>query len=389
MSNIPVQNGVSHDESFAIDHESSIKVRRWGSVKKWEIGWGPISACNMRCQFCYSRGERLTRGDLCLSDWKRFVSQNAERIHTINYGTGENTLSFDWFQLVRFIREEYPEIRQALTTNGYLSEAVRNPECLWIFRNCIDEVDVSLDFCDRDRHTAFRGQEKAYDWAISTLELCATYQKPTTIVFLGSKVNVSRENIDGLFALAKTHHAILRMNMYRPTAGINAFSQNFIIPYKTVEDILRHIAEKYHIIALNDTLFSAIFTGRAIEDPSGKKSVRILSDGSITPSTYLIRENYVVGNILNPNALKDLDERDVLTRLIYRFIPDDCRKCVYCNQCAGGVYDRRYLWFHTLQAKDPYCQGPYQRELPNPIPVTQTAFHTVHDGYLPTIFFSP
>ena len=358
-------------------------------MKKWEIGWGPISACNMHCQFCYSREERLTRENLGLVDWKHFVAQNAEYIHAINYGTGENTLSFDWFQLVRFIREEYPEIRQALTTNGYLSEAVRNPECLWIFQNCIDEVDVSLDFYDRNRHTAFRGQEKAYDWAISTLELCAMYQKPTTIVFLGSKVNISHENIDGLFAIAKKYNTILRMNMYRPTAGINAFSQKFIIPSETVEDILRYIAEKYHIIALNDTLFSTIFTDCTIADPSGKKSIRILSDGSITPSTYLIQDNYVIGNILDPNVLQKIDECGVLSKLIYHFVPDDCQKCIYSNQCAGGVYDRRYLWSHSLQVKDPYCQGPYQYELQNCISIKQTSFHTVHDGYLPTIFFMP
>ena len=120
-------------------------------MKKWNIGWGTISHCNMNCQFCYSKYRRKNSKDLSYSDWIKFIDENHLKINSINYGTGENTLDKNWFKLVSYIRCNYPEIRQALTTNGHLSEAVKDPECMEAFVNGIDEVDVSLDFCNEEQ----------------------------------------------------------------------------------------------------------------------------------------------------------------------------------------------------------------------------------------------
>lgn len=358
-------------------------------MKKWNIGWGTISKCNMNCQFCYSKHRRKDSEDLSYSDWIRFIDENYPRIHTINYGTGENTLDRNWFKLVMYIRRQYPQIRQALTTNGYLSVAVKDPECMAVFATCIDEVDVSLDFCDEQLHNEFRGQSKAYGWAIDTLALCQKHNKPTTIVFLGSEKNVNEDNIDGLFQIAKNYGAILRMNMYRPTEGMNHLSKQFIIKYDTLLHALNYIADKYQILAMNDALFSTFLTGNTSADPSGERSIRVLADGSITPSTYLIDENYIVANIKDHNVLERLEREDSLTRIIERTIPEECKECVYRETCAGGVYDRRYLWYHTLNKKDPYCPGVFKEKAKASIRIAKGKFSSVHDGYLPTIFFCP
>ena len=358
-------------------------------MKKWNIGWGTIAQCNMNCAFCYSHENRKQASALGLSDWIRFIDENHAYINTINYGTGENTLSRDWFKLILYIREHYPEIRQALTTNGHLSKAVEDPFCYESFVKSIDEVDVSLDFADEDKHTAFRGQPHAYRWAINTLRLCQQLNKPLTIVFLGSKQNVTHENIDGLFRIAHEYGAILRMNMYRPTEGINELSERFIIDYDTVVDALMYISKRYSILSINDALFSSILTRTTIDDPSGDRSIRILADGSITPSTYLITDNYIVGKITEPSILKHLEEKDLISSVVKKTIPVECEKCIYHNQCAGGVYDRRYLWYGTLNHKDPYCPGVFLDESSNKLVITRSEFHSVHDGYLPTMFFKP
>lgn len=248
---------------------------------------------------------------------------------------------------------------------------------------------MSLDFCDAKKHAEFRGQPKAYGWAIDTLALCEKYKKPTTIVFLGSEKNVSRENIDGLFSIAKKYGAILRMNMYRPTEGVNDLSKQFIISYETFVDALNYIAKQHHIISMNDALFSSFLTNETVADPSGDRSIRILADGSITPSTYLIDENYIVANITEPNVLDKIEKSNMLTNLIVKTIPSECKGCAYENSCAGGVYDRRYLWYGTLEKKDPYCPGVFHARNNQPIEITASDFVSVHDGYLPTIFFRP
>lgn len=358
-------------------------------MKKWNIGWGTVSHCNMKCKFCYSESKRRNSKDLTYDDWIRFIDENHSQINSINYGTGENTLDKNWFRLVAYIRKNYPEIRQALTTNGYLSEATKDKECMEAFINGIDEVDISLDFCDREKHGEFRGQNKAYDWALNTLALCKKYGKSATIVFLGSEKNISYENIDGLFEIAKKYGAILRMNMYRPTEGIDEFSKQFIISYDKVVDILKYIANKYQIISMNDALFSSFLTDETIEDPSGDRSIRILADGSITPSTYLIQKNYIVANIKDKDVLQQLEKKGILNDIIKKITPKECMECVYKDSCSGGVYDRRYLWNKTLESKDPYCPGVFATKNTNLINVVKKEFESVHDGYLPTIFFSP
>ncbi len=57
-------------------------------MEKLSVGWGPISACNMNCQFCYSRHKRIDSTDLQLENWIDFIDGNHAVIDAINYGTG-------------------------------------------------------------------------------------------------------------------------------------------------------------------------------------------------------------------------------------------------------------------------------------------------------------
>jgi MoaA/NifB/PqqE/SkfB family radical SAM enzyme len=198
--------------------------------KLWNIGWGVTSDCNMDCQFCYSQSKRNVDNDLVVGDWINFIKSNHSRIGAINYGTGENTLSADWFHLVDYIRTNYPKIRQALTTNGYVSEIINNDKHkLEIIKKAIDEIDVSLDFADEEKHNKFRGQKNAFKWAMNTLSFCQNNNKTAAIVCLLSRQTIARENLEGIFKVAKKYETIVRMNLYRPTNGINDLSNEFIL----------------------------------------------------------------------------------------------------------------------------------------------------------------
>lgn len=358
-------------------------------MRKWNIGWGPVSCCNMNCQFCYSKTRRDELEDLHLPDWIQFVDENADRIETINYGTGENSLSTEWFYLIEHIRKSYPEIRQSLTTNGYISEAIHDDKKKAIFLSSIDEVDVSLDFYDEKKHNAFRGQPMAYQWAKNTLSICRENTIPATIVFLGSKQNLNRENIEGLFNIAQEYHAILRMNIYRPTDGITEKASTFIADREQLVETLKYINEKHKIIAIDDSYFAPLLTGKRNDDPSGVSSLRILSDGSVTPSTYLIKESYVLGNIREKRILEVLENSSALTAVINDTIPIECSDCLLREKCRGGVADRRYLWSGTLEARDPYCVSAVLTNVAPLVNENRKNFHSVHDGYLPTMFFKP
>ncbi len=356
-------------------------------MKKYNIGWGITNACNMKCKFCYSKDVRQNTKSIGLADWIKFIDENHELIDSINYGTGENACCDDFFKFLKYVRQKYPEITQAVTSNGYIYEKIYNqPELYEIYKNCIDEIDISLDFCDKYKHNEFRGQTKAYDWAINALDMLQRDNKTRTIVFVGFEETLQKENIDGLFKIARKYDALLRLNIYRPVSNEKAINERFILSYDTLTDALEYINEKYSIVSLNDILFGNIYTvNQKIDENTGINSIRILPDGSICPSTYLITEKYKNNySIKNKNVLSKIQ----FTDFIEAPVPKKCKACEIKERCRGGVFDRRLLWYNSLEERDPYC--PYE----NNDSVEKQQFKTlkkerisVHDGYLPTMFF--
>ena len=353
--------------------------------KKWNIGWGPVSLCNMNCEFCYSRMARQEEYDLSIDHWKTFISQNHKLINTINYGTSENSISDDWFELIKYVSQY--NIPQALTTNGYVSERInKNKKFEEIFNNAISEVDVSLDFGEKARHNAWRGQPKAYDWAINTLDYCSNNNINTTLVFIGTNETLQIDNLESLFQIAKKFNAKLRMNIFRPTMKDKKVADRFIAGYKEVINALDYINKNHKILQICDPLFHSILTQSNDEmiDPSGVNSLRILSNGDITPSTYLITSDFKLNNIRNDNVLENIPEMN-----IQYVLPNTCKGCQYCDTCHGGVFDRRYLWYGSFEEADPYCPYRDNNFLPTfKIKIDESnSFSSIHDGYLPTMFF--
>jgi Predicted Fe-S oxidoreductases len=355
--------------------------------EKLNIGWGLTNRCNMACKFCYSKDTREILNECNINDWKKFVNQNHEKIDSINYGTGENCIMDDFFYLIDYVRSNYPTIQQSLTTNGYIYERVsNNSEFMAIYKRAIDEVDVSLDFSDKDRHNNFRGQPKAYEWAINTLKMLKKDNKKATIVFVGFEETMQKECIDSLFAIGKEYNALLRLNIYRPVSAKPEINQKFILSSETLMQALSYINDKYEIVSLSDILFGTILTDQeSLVENTGVGSIRILPDGSICPSTYLITEEYRNKfNIKNDNVLEDL----FFSEFENAPTPEECKECVYCNKCKGGVYDRRFLWYETLNQRDPYCPIRLGKKLPiEKFHVTRKDRISVHDEYLPTMFF--
>lgn len=357
-------------------------------MEKFNIGWGLTNTCNMNCQFCYSKETRKKIKETTLEDWIKFVDENHEQIDSINYGTGENATMNDFFTFIKYVRTHYPDIKQALTSNGYLYEKVsKNKELYDIYRECIDEVDISLDFVNKEKHNRFRGQPHAYDWAINALKMLSDDNKQATIVFVGFNETLQKENIDGLFEIAKKYNAVLRMNIYRPVSPSDEINKRFLLDYNILKESLEYIKENYKIISLNDILLGNLYSKDAnIKENTGINSIRILPDGSICPSTYLIDEKY--------KAEYSIKEKEVLKNIKFKEfinapIPNECENCPIKEKCRGGVYDRRILWYGSLLKRDPYCPMENHDELiQHDYQFTKSKRISVHDGYLPTMFFA-
>jgi radical SAM protein with 4Fe4S-binding SPASM domain len=354
----------------------------------WKIGWGITDECNMHCDFCYSRSVRSGGEVLPLEVLKAFVDRNARFIDSINYGTGENVMSESWSELVEYVRGRYG-IRQALTTNGTLAPWVaRHPQRVTSLE-CLHEVDVSLDYCDPGRHCLMRKHTMAHQWALDTVRLCRKHSIQTTLVVLAIDETMAIDNLRGVFDLAAQHGAFVRLNICRPTyvRGPGGLS------YRSLQRALHFILEHYAVVALSDQLLSAVIAGVERRDATGRTSLRILPNGAITPSTYLVGPEWWAGNIREA----DLGDESLAERLLSGVRCDGghaeaCAPCEAREICGGGVLDRRILWYGSLRERDPYCPARHNDSIVAWRPEGRIAYArgpTIHDGYLPTLIFSP
>lgn len=353
---------------------------------KYSIGIGFSSNCNMNCPFCYSKKKRKDKSDITLNDWYHFFDINAEYIKDVNYGTGENTTSSEWYELIKYIRENYPHIKQALTTNGSLYKYAMKSEIKKdIILKCINEVDVSLDYGDETKHNESRGNSNAYKWATGTLKFCQENNIPATIVTLGIDKTLEIDNLKEIFEIANTYNAKIRVNLYRPVVESEYFKPaNFYNIIKALD----WINAEHKITCLSDPLFSSIMSNSyKRNDPSGISSIRITQDGNIYPSTYLLFNNFVMGNIRDYKLSDKVENLDTNNFTIDN-IPDICKKCENVERCKGGTMDRRYLWYKNFKEQDPYCPKRYGKptRLRN-YKINDDGFESIHDGYLPTMFF--
>ena len=357
----------------------------------WKIGWGFTAACNMACPFCYSRTARTRDQEVPLSVAKRFIAQNASEIASINYGTGESTLSPAWYELISFVRDEYPLLRQALTTNGTLSVGQNATTRRAAWANAIDEVDVSIDFADPVRHNQMRGHPHAFEWAVRALELCAEEGIVSTIVFVGFAETLQVANLEQLTNLAAKYGAFLRLNILRPTSNVTMAPPTPLQVYAG----LKWLLSSTRVVSLCDPLFGALFDPEYHQpETTGVTSLRILPDGSVTPSTYLITEEWKGASIYNEDVrLSEIGQSPAFLRLQQAPVPAKCLGCEHVQVCRGGAVDRRVLHYQTLEERDPYCpyrgEGKFLNQVPIRYHEREETVPSVHDGYLPTLIFAP
>lgn len=358
---------------------------------QFSIGLGFTSNCNMNCPFCYSKKRRSIIDEIPFDRWIEFIDRNSQFIKDINYGTGENTTSNTWYQFINYVRRKYPSIRQALTTNGALSYVVKRDEIKKsIIIECIDEIDVSLDFGCPERHNYYRGNNEAYDWAIDTLSFCNIYKKDATIVLLGIDETLTSENLHAIFNIAKEYHAKVRINLYRPVDKDSGITP---INLDKVDWLFHWINSNQEFLSISDPLFSSLYFSNYVKaDPSGISSIRIIHNGDIYPSTYLLMDELRMGNITSFD-LGNIENNLIYNRIQNITLPKECQECKLSTSCQGGVLDRRYLWYQSFEERDPYCPTRYVNNFDDYIvkrrkfSILNSEFSSVHDGYLPTLFF--
>ncbi|MEM4332147.1 MAG: radical SAM protein [Candidatus Micrarchaeia archaeon] len=356
-------------------------------MRKWKLGWGYTSSCNMHCGHCYSkkvRCETSIQKDNKLKFAKMFIRSNKQYIESINYGTGENVLDKTWWKLFEFCATE-TGILQGLTTNGSLAKFVQHVELI----KKLNDVDVSIDFGESKLHDNFRGFKGAWKLAVDTLDLCNSNSISRTIVTVAMNINFNENNMELILKLASEYNSNIRINILRPTyPGLKKYVVEPLQFYK----VMKWLLQNTYVVSISDVLFSSILRENKYKgDFVGKSSMRILENGEITPSTYLIDATWRTSNIFTDNISLRAFKFEILEK---NPVPVRCTKCSLASQCMGGTIDRRILWGRTLLERDPYCPSlnnialNYFDDINIVYDVSKNNTF-VHEDYLPTIILKP
>lgn len=360
------------------------------SPGKWTVGWGVSTICDLKCPFCYSSEVRqlLKNSDFTISQAEQFLSNNEKEIRAINFGTGECFLSPTFPHLLELCHNYVPLAQIAVTTNGAFAD-LSSAE-LAIVERYIDECDISLDFAEQELHDHWRGKAGTWRRAIKAIEIALEYGLDTSIVMIGTKQTLNENNIRGLLKLSQKYQIAFRINIYMPTFGDYSFIPSIESVIKTLELLNSWTTS----MRSSDLLLGSIIGNNGFDFHSNQ-SCRILPNGSISPSTYLIKQPWLIDNKLENILLSKLTNTDSFMRYSTPPIPIECEKCPFLLRCKGGSVERRWLWLQSLDMPDPLC--PYlnkmdQRVLPifaKEKQIERWKGPSIHLDYLPTIVALP
>lgn len=296
------------------------------------LGLGLTNACNLSCAHCYRPKPPL---DYLSREAVRAVCDSID-VGGVNLGTGENALHPQFREIVDDLLER--GLRVSLTSNGY-SIGQLPDEVL----TRLNDIEVSVDFPDRERFDAFRGAG-AWETAWAALDRCRDLGLGTTVLAVMMKSN--HRDLSALAAVAAEHGAPLRVNVYQPV-----HSTAFVPTYDQFWTAIRDLLDNTTLIACTEPVVRAALGLPRLDLKCGATSMRITPGGQLLPCVYWPDSSGDVSLVVeHGDAIFDLPQFSHLGQE-----PQVCRDCDYYDNCGGGCASRRRLAWGTLAEPDPYC----------------------------------
>jgi mycofactocin biosynthetic radical S-adenosylmethionine protein MftC len=367
---------------------------------KKSIGWG-LGRCNMNCEHCYN-SSCCWSPQYSFEDLKKIADRICPNVSTINYGTGEFAMNKNAFNLARYIKETYPHISQAVTTNG-ATIALGKPRAISRYfteitpseiKEIFHDLDISLDYADPERHDSFRHHPKAWKWVIKGLEKCLAENIETSLVTCVNGQTSDKDLVE-LIEFAADHQCSLRINWFRPT-GRGKDKEKLKLTAAMFWNKLELISKATSIEALSDPLIDAVldkkynlFSGCAC----GVQSCRIQTSLNVTPCVFLGGAQWSGGSI-EKKSLDEIFESDNFKKFRSRQ-PKVCLKCEFYEKCRGGCTSRAVLYRGSLNQPDGFCPivngVPMEQieRIKTNMKILKTEGKKVHDGYLCTLIMKP
>jgi radical SAM protein with 4Fe4S-binding SPASM domain len=296
------------------------------------LGIGLTSNCNLHCAHCYRDQKRVY--NLTLADVQKVC--NSLEVCSIGFGTGENGLNPQYFQILDYLHSR--NIMMTLATNGY-TLSITPDEKLKYFR----DVEFSVDFPDRLRQDQFRG-EGNWQTVMEGIERCQRLGIRVSI--LAVLMNLNYKDLGRIARLAAALSADFRINAYQPM-----YTEEFLPSFEQYWEAYKILFDESEIISVTEPLVNTFLgLGGLSGTPCGTRSIRVAPDRKLKACVYWPESELTIDDLIEKKeAVFDSPQFQKT-----HYTPQFCLNCEHVGNCGGGCAARRKL-HGRLEEPDEYC----------------------------------
>ncbi len=296
------------------------------------LGIGLTSDCNLSCAHCYRDQDRIY--NLTLADVQR-VCESLE-ISSIGFGTGENGLNPDFFDILKYLHAK--RIKLTLASNGY-TLSITSDEVLKYF----GDVEFSVDFPDQKRQDKFRG-EGNWKTVMDSMERCR--RLGIRISVLAVLMNLNYDELGLIAELAASFGADFRVNVYQPM-----YTDEFMPSFDQYWKAFEALFDQSEIISVTEPLVNTFLGLNGLKGtPCGTRSMRVTPDRLLKACVYWPNSDLTIEDLVEK---KETIFQSPLFKQTHK-IPQFCIDCEHVGNCGGGCAARRILR-GQFEKPDEYC----------------------------------
>ena len=344
------------------------------------VVWNCTKQCNLECAHCYAAADCETApGELSTAEGKRLLEDLAAYdVPVVLFSGGEPLVRDDLTELVAYATDV--GLRPVLSTNGTLltTDRVRALQ-----EAGLAYAGVSVDGL-AERNDRFRGQEGAFDAAVSGIETCLDVGLKT-----GLRYTITQDNREDLADVVDLLHDVgvdrfcfyhldyggrgkeivdLDLSPQERRAAVTELcdlTREYHADGTEIETLLvGNYADAAYLVEYAREHLGAAHARRIHGylrnnggDPAGERVADVDYQGNVHLTQFW--QNYALGNVRDRpfSAIWEDDSNPLLAKLRDRreHLTGKCADCQYRDICGGGSRLRALTVHEDPFAPDPQC----------------------------------
>jgi radical SAM protein with 4Fe4S-binding SPASM domain len=265
-------------------------------------------------------------------------------ISSIGFGTGENGLNPEYFEILEFLHSR--QIKLTLASNGY-TLSITPDEVLKYF----GDVEFSVDFPDQARQDEFRG-EGNWQKVMEGIDRCRRLGIRVSI--LAVLMNLNYKDLGNVAKLAASFGSDFRVNAYQPM-----YTEAFMPSFEQYWEAYQILFDNSEIISVTEPLVNTFLGANGLNGtPCGGRSMRVTPDRKLKACVYWPESELTIDDLMDQK--ETIFETPLFKQTHYT--PQFCAACEYVRNCGGGCAARRKL-LHCFKEPDTYCPIYQKKEI--------------------------